>query len=219
MNQRANVLRAHGERAGIDVENAVLAVVPDAFTLERIPVPRAHLAGGERERAAPLAREQPGVGRRELGGPFGDALLQLPVELLQLAGLPVELREHPDLGAQHIGDDRNRNVVDRSHRVAAQPVHVSQVNGGDEDDRRLLEARVVADHRGKLETVEIRHADVHQHDGDLALEQLLERLARRARLDQVLAELLEHHLVAQELGRLVVDQQDVDCILHHVPRA
>ena len=52
--------------------------------------------------------------------------------------------------------------------------------------------------------------DIDQHDGDLVSQQLLERLVGRARLDQVLAKLGKDHLVAQQLGRLVVDQQDVD---------
>ena len=36
-----------------------------------------------------------------------------------------------------------------------------------EDDRRPLEARVLADHRRQLVAVEVRHADVDQDDGDL----------------------------------------------------
>ena len=35
---------------------------------------------------------------------------------------------------------------------------------------------MLADHRRQLEAVEIRHADVDQHDGDLVLEQQLKRL-------------------------------------------
>jgi hypothetical protein len=86
------------------------------------------------------------------------------------------------------------------------------VDGGDEDDRRLLEARVLADHRRQLEPVELRHADVDQDDGDILLEQLLERFARRGGLDQILAKLGENRLVAQQLGRLVVDQQNIDLV-------
>ena len=45
------------------------------------------------------------------------------------------------------------------------------------------------------------------------LQQLLERLARRVGPDQVLAELPQDHLVAQQLRRLVVDQQNVDLVV------
>ena len=109
-----------------------------------------------------------------------DAALELWIQLLELAGLAIELGEDPDLGAQHLRDDRHRHVVDRAHLVAAQTVDVGQLDGGDEDDRGLLEARMLADHRGQLEAVELRHADVDQNDGDLVLEQLLQRLARRS---------------------------------------
>ena len=35
---------------------------------------------------------------------------------------------------------------------------------------------MLADHRGELEAVELRHADVDQDDRDLVLEQMLQRL-------------------------------------------
>ena len=38
---------------------------------------------------------------------------------------------------------------------------------------------MLADHRRELEAVELRHADVDQDDGDLVLQQMLERLAGR----------------------------------------
>jgi hypothetical protein len=57
------------------------------------------------------------------------------------------------------------------------------MDGGDEDDRGVLEARMLADHGSELEAVELRHADVHQDDGDLLLEQILQRLAGGGGLD------------------------------------
>ena len=102
-----------------------------------------------------------------------DAPLELGVELLELAGLAVQLGEHLDLGAQHFRHHRHRHVVDRAHLVAAQPIDVGQLDGRDEDDRGLLKARMLADHRRELEAVELRHADVDQNDGDVVLEQKL----------------------------------------------
>ena len=69
---------------------------------------------------------------------------------------------------------------------------------------------MLADHRGKLEAVEIRHANVDQHDGDVVLQEKLQGFARRRRLDQVLVELAENDFIGQKLVRLIVDQQDVD---------
>ena len=44
-------------------------------------------------------------------------------ELLRLA---VEFGEHLDLGAQHLGHDRHRDVVDGAHLVALEPVDIGQ---------------------------------------------------------------------------------------------
>jgi hypothetical protein len=156
---------------------------------------------------------QPRIRGLELGGALRDATLQLLVELLEQPRLAIKLGEDPDLGAQHLGDDRHRNVVDRAHFIGAQAIDVGQMDGGNEDDRCLLKARVLADHGSQLEPVELRHADVHQDDGDILLEQLLERLPGRSGLDEILAQLAEDRLVAQELGRLVVDQQNIDLVI------
>ena len=213
MDQGADVLGGDAEMLPVDAEDAVLAVVPKAFAGVAIPVPRAHVAGGERQAAAFLALPQLRGRRFELGGARRDALLQLGVHLLELARLAVELDEDLDLGPQHLRNDRHRDVVDRAHLVAAQAIHVGQMNGGDEDHRGLLEPRMLADHRGELEAVEVRHADVHQDDRDLRLQQILQRLLAGRGLDQVFVELMQDDLVAQQLGRLVVDQQDVDLVV------
>ncbi len=68
----------------------------------------------------------------------------------------------------------------------------------------------LADHRRQLEAVELGHDDVDEDDGDVLLEQVLERLPPGTRHDQRLAELAQDRLVAQQLRRLIVDQQDVD---------
>ena len=91
-------------------------------------------------------------------------------------------------------------------------VGFGDLDGRDEDEGELLEARMLADHGGQLEAVEARHDDVDQHDGDVGLEQDAERLVRRAGLDQVLAQFAENDLVGEQLGGLVVDQQDVDLV-------
>jgi hypothetical protein len=76
-------------------------------------------------------------------------------------------------------------------------IDLGEMNRRNEDHRDLLEARMLADHRGKLEAVELRHADVHQHDGDLVLEQVLERFLAGRRLDQVLVELTQDYLIGE----------------------
>ena len=70
-----------------------------------------------------------------------------------------------------------------------------------------------ADHRRQFEAVEVRHADVDQNDGDFVLQQNLQRFRRRRGLDEILVELAQNDLVAQQLGRLIVDQKNVDLVL------
>ena len=213
MDHRLDALDGRLEGRRIDVEDAVGAVVPFDAAARDIDLPRAHVAGRERDRAALLALAQAFGLRLELGGARRDPLLELGVQRLELAGLAVEIDEHPDLGAQHLGHHRHRDVVDGADLVAAQMVGLADLHGRHEDDGELLEARMLADHGGELEAVDAGHHHVDQHDGDvLGLEQEAQRLLRRVGLDQVLAQLGEDDLVAQELRRLIVDQQDVDLV-------
>ena len=115
-----------------------------------------------------------------------------------------------DLGAQDFGNHGHRNVVDRAAAIALNLVGIGEVNAGDEDDRGLLEARMLPDDVCQFKAIQLRHAHVHQHDGDVGLQKNVERLAGRRRLDEILAQFGENHLVAEKLGRLVVDHQDVD---------
>src|ERR1700734_2006152 len=78
------------------------------------------------------------------------------------------------------------------------------------DDCGPLKTRVLANHRGQLKTVELGHAHVHQHDRYVSLEQNFESLLRGLRFDQVLAKFTEHHLIAEQLGGLIIDHEDID---------
>ena len=111
------------------------------------------------------------------------------IELLELTRLAIELGENADLGAQHFRDDRHRDIIHGAHLIGAQAIDIGEMNGGNEDDRGLLKARMLADHRGELKAVELWHADVDQDDGDILLEQLLQRLPGGSSLDEIFAEL------------------------------
>ena len=76
---------------------------------------------------------------------------------------------------------------------------------------------MLADHGGKLEPVQFRHADVDQNDRNFVLEQVFERLAPRGRDDKIFAELLQNDFIGQQLRRLIVDQKDVYLfVVHHL---
>ncbi len=89
------------------------------------------------------------------------------VQLLQLARLAEKFDENFDFRPQHLRDHRDRHVVDGTHFVAAQSIDVRQQDGGDEYERGFLEAGMVANHRRQLKTVDIRHVDVDENDGDI----------------------------------------------------
>jgi len=63
---------------------------------------------------------------------------------------------------------------------------------------------------GKFEPVEFRHADIHQHYGNVSAQQFLQRLLSRTGLDEVFIEALEDRLIAEQLSGLVIHHQNVD---------
>ena len=77
---------------------------------------------------------------------------------------------------------------------------------------------MLADHAGKFETIQLRHANVDQNDRDLVLEQVLERIPAGGGDHEILAELLENDFIGKQLRRLIVDQQDIYLlVLCHLP--
>ena len=72
---------------------------------------------------------------------------------------------------------------------------------------------MAADHRRKLESVEIGHYNVDQHHCDVFFQEMFEGLAPRTRGDEILAEFREDRRVAQQLPGLVIDQQNVNRLL------
>ena len=93
--------------------------------------------------------------------------------------------------------------------VALETVNVGEVNRRDENNCRLLEARMLPDDLGKFEAVDLRHADIHQHGRHVHLEKLFERILGGCRLDKVLVEFAEDGLIAEQFARLVVHHQDI----------
>ncbi len=177
MNQAPHILGRYHELLPVDAEDAVLPVVPEAIAARFVPIPRAHVAGHQRKASSLLALC--GADRVEASSSAVRADTRCSSSALTRSscrGLAVELGKDLDLGPQHFRHHRHRHVIHRAHLVAAQAIDVGQMDGGDEDHRRLLEARMLADHRGELEAVELRHADVHEDHGDIRLQEVLQRL-------------------------------------------
>ena len=84
-------------------------------------------------------------------------------------GLLIEIDKHADLGAQHVRFDRRGNEVDGAKRIALGHLHFV-VERRDEDDRRVLGPLALANQRGRLEAVHLRHVDVEQDDGEVVFQ-------------------------------------------------
>jgi hypothetical protein len=144
------------------------------------------------------------------------ALLGLAEELglpLDLFGLLEELDEDGDLGAEDLGDDGLEEEVDGADRVALEDLRLGAAIGGGKENRDVARSLALADELGGLDAVHARHLDVHEDEREVLLQKALQCLLTRARLDEVLAEILEHGLEGQEVRRVVVDQEDVDLVV------
>src|SRR3984885_528017 len=215
MKQRPHTFRTDGEILWIDAEDPELTFVPHPVAADPVPVPGAHASSRQCKTAALLAFEQPRVGIFKLAGPRANPVFKFGVELLELSRLAIEFDEDADFRAQHLRDDRNRHVVDRSHFIAAETVDIGNLNRGNENHRGFLEARMLADHGRGFEAVELGRADVDENNGDFVLEEIFQRFAARGRHHEVLAELLEDNLIGEQLGWLIVNQKDVYLFLVH----
>ena len=148
--------------------------------------------------------------RFELGRPVRHAALELAVKLFQLPCLAVEFREHLDLRPQYLGHHRHGNVVDRAGRISAQTVEVSNLHSGNKNDRRLFEPRMLPDHPREFKSVQLRHTNIDQHNGDFRAQQMFQRLPGRVGLQEIFAKFPEDYFIAEKLSRLVIDHQDID---------
>src|SRR5262245_25733188 len=101
---------------------------------------------------------------------------QLTIQSFQLFRLTMKLGKHADLGPQQLRHYRNRNVVHGSALVSLQAIKISKVYSRDKNDGRPLESRMLPDHFGELESVHVRHADIHQHNSNIVFEQDFERI-------------------------------------------
>ena len=185
---------------------------PDLAGIQ-IAIAPAHMGRIEGELQALLLLAQLGRGGLQGGRPLRDPLLQLAVQPLELAALAIELGEDLDLGPENLRDHRHRDIVDGPDLIAPEEIEIGQKHGRNEDDRGLLEARVLADHARELEAVEVGHVDIHQHDGDIGAQKMVEGLAGGIGDQEILAQFLEDGFVGQQLCRLVIDQQDIDLVV------
>ena len=157
-------------------------------------------------------------------GALGLAFQALALGHFPLQGrrLTIQIREHTDFRPQELRNDRRRNIVHRAMFVSLELIEVRQMHSGNEDDRRLLVAGVLADKFCELKSIELRHVHVDEDDGDIGGQQVHQGFACRTGREQVLTQFAENRLIGKQLTRLVIDHEDVDrlVIIHkeHLPQ-
>ena len=96
---------------------------------------------------------------------------QFEIEQFKLARLAMKLGKDADFRAQEFRVDRDGDVIDGAPLISLEAVEIGEVNRRDENDRSLLETRMLTNHVGKLEAIDLGHADIHQNDSDVIFEQ------------------------------------------------
>jgi hypothetical protein len=139
--------------------------------------------------------------------------LRLPELLGVLAHLlcPLgQLREHPDLGPQHVGQHGPVHVVHGAERVPAGCMGLGLALRREEDDRRVFRLPALADERRGLEAVHAGHVDVEQNHGEVVAQEAPERVLSRPGGDHSVTERGQDRFQGQELVRAVIDHEDAD---------
>src|ERR1700682_3709484 len=85
---------------------------------------------------------------------------QFVIQRFQLTRLAMQIHKYANLCPQQFRNDRDGNIVHGAAFVSLEVVHVCQQYRGDEDDRRLLKARMLADYFSEFKTVEFWHAHI-----------------------------------------------------------
>ena len=130
------------------------------------------------------------------------------------AALALEVAEDADLRAQHVRLEGLEHVVDGARLVAAGDLGDVGAHRGQEDDRRGAAALAPADELRGLEAVHARHLHVEQDDGEVLLQQRLERLLARPGRAQAHLQRLEHRREREQVLRPVVDEQDARRVVY-----
>src|SRR6202007_2012529 len=120
------------------------------------------------------------------------------IQLSELAPLQIQLHEHRDLAAQDFRDYRDRYIIDGADLVAGQRIELADMDTRQQNNGRLLEARMLVNEARRLEAVHVGHADIEQHHGKLLPHEPVERLEPRAGRDEIPAESVQYRFVGEQ---------------------
>jgi hypothetical protein len=125
----------------------------------------------------------------------------------QLLPLAEQLDEDRDLALEELGIDRLEQEIDGARLVAAEDADRLRGVGGHEDDRHAAGALGPAHQFSELEPVHGRHPHVDQGEGDVVLEQKLQRFGPAHCLEQADPGLIEQRGQDFDVLGTVVDDQ------------
>jgi hypothetical protein len=213
MEPLADLLNRRNEAGMIHAENAALPFIPKPGLGCQVIVPGSHIAGHQGQAAALLALPQAVRRKRQRLGSLRHPALEFVVELLQIPGLAKQFGKHPDFRPQQLGHHGHGNIIDRAGLISPQIIALAQMDGGNEDNRCLLKPRMFPDHLSQLETIQFRHADIHQNDRHLVFQQISQGFFCGRNRNEIFVQLGQHNLITQQLARLVIHQKHVDAVL------
>ena len=137
------------------------------------------------------------------------ALKFAPLQPPQPFRFLIQIDENGRLRPQDRRQQRFDEVIDRPQFIGAIDGEIGGFVGGQEDDGGVAGTVAAADELGGGEAVQALHLHVEEDDGEILLEQQAKRLFAGAGRDQVLTEVREDRFQGQQVGRLVVHQQDI----------
>jgi hypothetical protein len=128
--------------------------------------------------------------------------------VFHLFGLLKELHEPLNLGSKNLGHQGLDQVVHGPQRVGALGRQAVVIISGKEHDGRLPRPFLGADQLGGLKTVHAGHLYIQKHHGKVLFLQPPECLFTAMRLDEVVAQILQERTEGQQIGGVVVHEQD-----------
>ena len=125
-------------------------------------------------------------------------------------GRAVQRDEHGHLRLEDDRLVRLERIVGRPGRASPQHAGLVATARADENDRRVRRCRPSANQGGGFEPVQTRHVDIEKDQRELAFDQAAQRQRARGRADEFDAGLRKHRLHREQVGRLVVNDQEGD---------
>ena len=125
-----------------------------------------------------------------------------------------EFNEATDLGPENDRQQRLHQEVHGAKRIRLLQLRSFDVVGGHEDDRRVLRAALATHEFGRLEPAQTRQQHVEEDDGEFARPYPLKGILARIRIHEVQIEVFEDRSQRQEVGRVVVHQENAGLRFH-----